>query len=155
MIVVSDTSPLTSLLQIGREGLLRDLYGSVIIPLAVERELRQAHANLPGFLKVVSARDRETVARLEVEIDAGEAEAITVAKELRADALLIDERRGRSVAAREGVPVIGLLGVLIVARKKGLIISLAQALESLENTADFRLAPDLKLRALREVGEQV
>ena len=54
MIVVSDTSPLTSLLQIRKEGLLFELYGTVIIPGAVERELRRAHAELPMFLKVVS-----------------------------------------------------------------------------------------------------
>ena len=73
MIVVSDTSPLTSLLQIGREGLLLDLYGSVIIPGAVERELRRAHAELPAFLKVVSAQNLESVSRLAREIDDGEA----------------------------------------------------------------------------------
>lgn len=153
MIVVSDTSPLTSLLQIGHERLLRDLYGNVIIPEAVERELRQCHTILPSFLKVVWAKDRETVARLENELDLGEAEAITVAKEVRADVLLIDERRGRSIAIREGIPVVGLLGVLIVAKKKGMIASLEQVLESLEKKADFRLATSLKFRALREVGE--
>ena len=155
MIVVSDTSPLTSLLQIGHEQLLPELYGNVIIPTAVERELRKAHSTLPPFLQVVSALDRETVARLETEIGEGEAEAIAVAKEVRADALLIDERRGRHVAQREGVPVIGLLGVLIVAKKRGLITRLAYVPDELESMADFRLSLDLKLRALREVGERV
>jgi predicted nucleic acid-binding protein len=153
MIVVSDTSPLTSLLQIGQESLLQGLYGTVIIPEAVERELRRTHTNLPPFLKVASARNREEVSRLESEIDTGEAEAIALAKEIHADALLIDEKRGRAVALREGVPVIGLLGVLIVAKKKHLITSLAKVLNELEQTSDFRLATDLKSRALREVGE--
>ena len=120
----------------------------------MERELRRAHSSLPAFLKVVAARDREKVARLEGEIDSGEAEAITVAKEFGADVLLIDEKRGRSVALREGVPVIGLLGVLIVAKKKGLINSLEHVLNDLTATADFRLAPQLKSRALRETGER-
>ena len=154
MIVVSDTSPLTSLLQIGHEHVLVDLYGQVIIPEAVERELRHANSRLPPFLKVVAARDRQKVERLEGEIDSGEAEAITLAMEIGADVLLIDEKRGRGVALREGVPVVGLLGVLIVAKKKGLINSLEQILDDLAATADFRLAPQLKSRALRETGER-
>jgi predicted nucleic acid-binding protein len=153
MIVVSDTSPLTSLLQINRESILVDLYDRVVIPQAVERELRLGHSMLPSFLKVVAAQDRDTVSRLRLELDPGEAEAIAVAQQLRADLLLIDERRGRAVASREGLPVVGLLGVLIVAKKKGLIRSLAELLSQLETTADFRLASPLKARALREVGE--
>jgi len=153
MIVVSDTAPITSLLQIGRERVLPDLYGNVIIPQAVERELRRAHLNLPAFLKIAAAQDREAVVRLQREIDVGEAEAIVVAKEVGADALLIDERRGRALARREGVPIIGLLGVLVVAKKKNLITSLAGVLTELEDIADFRFAALLKARALREVGE--
>ena len=154
MIVVSDTSPLTSLLQIGHERVLLDLYGSVVIPEAVERELRRGHPGLPTFLKVISPKNRETVARLALEIDSGEAEAIALAKEVQADVLLIDEKRGRTVALREGVSVIGLLGVLIVAKKKGVIASLERMLDDLERIADFRLAPDLKSRALHETGER-
>ena len=153
MIVLSDTSPLTSLLRIGRERLLCELYGTVIIPEAVERELRHSHAELPPFLKVVAPRDRAAVERLAREIDRGEAEAITLAKEADADALLIDDKRGRRVALREGVAIVGLLGVLIVARKKSLVASLKQVLDELEAKADFRLATELKLHALREVEE--
>ena len=153
MIVVSDTSPLTSLLRIGREHLLCELYGSVIIPAAVERELRCSHSDLPAFLKIITPQDKAAVERLAREIDLGEAEAITVAKEREADALLIDDKRGRRVALREGVPIVGLLGVLIVARKKNLIDSLRQVIEELEDKADFRLASELKLQALRVVGE--
>jgi uncharacterized protein len=153
MIVVSDTSAVTSLLQIGRAQLLADLYEHVAIPAAVERELRCHHPILPVFLSVSRVVDTTAVARLQLEIDRGEAEAIVLAKEIKADALLIDERIGRAVALREGVPIIGLVGVLIAAKRSALIPSLANLLDELEINADFRIAAHLKAGALRAVGE--
>ena len=61
------------------------------------------------------------LSRLLQEIDAGEAEAICVACELKADRLLIDEKLGRAVALREGLAIIGVVGVLVVAKQKELI----------------------------------
>ena len=153
MIVVSDTSALTSLLQISREDLLLRLYEEVKVPEAVEQELRRAHSSLPSWLQVISVRDRLAVTRLESQIDRGEAEAIVAMKEGHGDILLIDERRGRLVALREGVPFIGLVGVLVSARRLGHIASLTEVLNDLEFKADFRLAPRLKSEALRSVGE--
>ena len=111
MIVVSDTSPLTSLLTIGQIELLEKLFGSVVIPPAVADELRRRHQDWPPFIREVALSDRSSVARLSAKLHLGEAQAIVLAKELRADALLIDELVGRTVAQREGVPVVGLLGV--------------------------------------------
>src|SRR3989442_663968 len=98
MIVVSDTTAITSLLQIGRCDLLRQLYHEVLIPEAVRDELIAAHPALPVFLRVERAEDRVRVSRLQIELDLGEAEAISLAKERGADLLLIDENEGRRVA---------------------------------------------------------
>src|SRR5690349_17648045 len=108
MIVVSDTSPLTALLTVGEENLLRKLFAEVVIPMAVRDELLRSHPVLPEWLRVEAVENAAEAGRLSGLVDAGEAEAIELAKELRADWLLIDERKGRRVAMQEGVAVIGL-----------------------------------------------
>jgi len=153
MIVVSDTSAITSLLQIGREELLSRIYSDVFIPEAVRNELLMEHSAIPEFIRCRSASDRAEVQRLLAELDLGEAEAIILAKELKADELLIDETAGRRIAAREGVNVIGLLGVLLEAKGRGIISSVRQIAEELETKAGFRLSNAVKEMFFREAGE--
>jgi uncharacterized protein len=83
MIVVSDTSCISNLLTIGKADLLEKLFGEVIIPPAVEKELRRYHSAIPVFLKVVAPARIDLVARLSRELDSGEAEAISLACELK------------------------------------------------------------------------
>jgi hypothetical protein len=153
MIVVSDTSALTSLLQVGLEEILPRLFQEVAIPEAVERELRRAHPALPSFLLTIPVADRKLVDRLCRDLDQGEAEGIALILEKRGDLLLIDERKGRRVAQREGVLVIGLLGVLLQAKRRGVIPSLRETIAKLQTTAGFRISDALKTRLLNESGE--
>jgi predicted nucleic acid-binding protein len=153
MIVVSDTSAITSLIQIGRADLLPRLYSGVIIPEAVARELKRNHPSLPAFLQVVAVSDPARLAKFTGELDLGEAEAITLMIEGRGDLLLMDERVGRRVAMREGVRLIGLLGVLTEARRQGLLTSLRTEIDRLETIAGFRISDELKARVLRNSGE--
>jgi hypothetical protein len=153
MIVVSDTSAITALLQVGKEALLKELYGEVLIPETVEKELHQTHPFLPAFLRAARVLSRTEVERLGAELDLGEAEAIALAKERHADLLLMDELKGRRVALREGVPFIGLLGVLVVAKRTGRIASVRQLAAELEAVADFRLSDEVKAVAFRQAGE--
>ena len=112
MIVVSDTSPLTALLTVAQADLLPKLFGEVVVPEAVRNELLRTHPQLPAWLRVQTVKDAFQAGLFAQTVDAGEAEAIELARELRADHLLIDERKGRRLAVQEGIPVIGLLGVL-------------------------------------------
>lgn len=153
MIVVSDTSPITALLTIGHVQLLHDLYQSVRIPTAVAHELARSHVELPDFVRVVEVSDTRKVDALSAELDRGEAEAIVLAKELAADLLLIDETLGRAVAQREGVKIIGLMGVLLVAKRKKLLPSVCAVLDQLENKAGFYLSEEVKQHVLSEAGE--
>ena len=153
MIVVSDTSPLTALLTVGADGLLPQLFKEVIIPEAVRDELLACHSPLPSWLRVARASDAAQIAKYRAILDAGEAEAILLARELHADRLLIDERKGRKLAAQEGVPVIGLLGVVLLARRKGLIPSARALLLCLETEAGIYLSEDIRNQALKTVGE--
>ena len=153
MIVVSDTSVVTSLIHIGHLTLLQKLHGKVLIPRAVHQELVRSHQALPGFLEVREVFNREMVARLEAELDLGEAEAIVLAKEARADLLLIDEKLGRRVAVREGIRISGLMALLVDAKRRGLIGSIREIVGQLESKAGFRVSDAVKLESFREANE--
>jgi hypothetical protein len=153
MMVVSDTSPITSLIQIGRIELLERVYHEILIPEAVRAELFRTHPILPEFISCRAIANANEVRRLLVEVDLGEAEAIVLAKELHADQLLIDEAIGRRVAIREGVPVIGLLGVLLEGKGRGHIPSVREVTTELETVAGFRVAAVVKEIIFRAAGE--
>jgi uncharacterized protein len=111
MIVVSDTSPISNLAAIGQLELLQQLYGSVIIPTAVYQELLNSGETDPAVLAIQTVNWIETrsvanitlLQTLQNNLDIGEAEAITLAVELNADRLIVDERRGRNEAIRLGL----------------------------------------------------
>jgi len=86
-------------------------------------------------------------------VDRGEAEAIALAEELHADHLLIDERKGRRLAQTRGVPIVGLLGVILIAKRAQVIPSARSLLFRLEQEAGMYLDQDLKNTALKTVGE--
>lgn len=157
MIVVSDTSPLTYLHQIGRFALLSALYDQVIIPPAVQRELKEApqlHEDLDwSRLRVVEPKSLDAVASLAESLGPGEAEAIIVASELRADLLLIDEADGRVVAKRMGIPYTGLLGVLLEAKSRELLSAVSTELDRLQETTSFRIRPEVRQKVLQIAGE--
>ncbi|MGB3557770.1 MAG: DUF3368 domain-containing protein, partial [Geitlerinemataceae cyanobacterium] len=90
---------------------------------------------------------------LQIQLDPGEAEAISLALELNANRLLIDERLGRSIATQYGLKIRGILGLLINAKEQGLIQVLKPILDDLIDRAGFRVRQDLYDRILQEVGE--
>ena len=161
MIVVSDTSPLVNLAVVGQMDLLRALYTSIVVPPGVHDEVTVAGAGLPGAVEVRSlpwiecraVRDTALVAVLRSEIDRGEAEAIALARELGADLLLLDERKGRPAARRLGLPVIGLLGVLIEGRHKKIVPSVTTLLDRLISEAGFHVSEALYTTVVLSAGE--
>ena len=153
MIVVSDTSAITSRLQIGRVELLARIYGEVLIPSAVGRELAAFHTELPSFICEVPVTNPSACRDLLNMVDGGEAEAIVLARELKAEELLMDDAAGRRLATAEGLNVIGLLGVLLEAKALGLIPSLFDALDDLESKAGFYVSEPVRNLILREAGE--
>jgi len=161
LIVVSDTSPVLNLARIGRLDLLPSLYHQVLIPSAVYEELIRSKSDLPPAVEIVSqpwlivatANDQERVQELRGYLDPGEAEAIVLAIELRADLLLVDERRGRRVASAAGLAITGLLGVIATAKRDGLIDLAKPLLDELIQSARFWIGPDLYAGVLSELGE--
>ena len=163
MIVVSDTSAITNLAAINQLRLLPLLYQQVVIPEAVYRELVDIEPSVPGSAEVQAASwlevkliaNREVVERLQSEarLDPGESEAIALALELEADLLLIDERRGRAEANRLGIKITGLLGILVEAKRKHLIVAVKPLMDALIGTSDFRVSSALYNQILTIVNE--
>jgi predicted nucleic acid-binding protein len=138
-LVVADTGPLNYLHLIGQLEILPALYGEVLVPPAVLREMAHPHAppglrlvaqNPPPWLQV---RIPATVQFRDL-LDDGEAEAISLAVELRAQRLLIDERDGRRSALALGLHIRGTLGILEEASERRLL-DLAEALDALRQTS--------------------
>lgn len=161
MIVVSNTSPITNLAAVGQLNLLQQLYGTIIIPQAVYQELTSAGDTIPGatevqtfnWIQVQQVTNRTLVNSLLNQLHQGESEAIALAIELQADWLLIDEELGRKVAANNQLKFIGILGVLIEAKQRGLIPSVKSVLDNLINQAEFWVTEALYNRILQMAGE--
>jgi hypothetical protein len=153
VLIVSDTSAVSSLLQIERCDLLNILFGRVVVAPAVQSELLQFHASLPAFLEIGRIRDVLAVDALADELDRGEAESIVLAAECNADYLLIDEKRGRAAAKLRGLQIIGLLGVLLIAKREGQIASVAEVVADLESRAGFFVSSSLRQAVLVAAGE--
>jgi predicted nucleic acid-binding protein len=161
LIVVSDTSPILNLARIGRLDLLPALYQQVIIPEAVHAELTVSKRDLPPAIDLVSEpwlaiavpEDKALVQKLREDLDPGEAEAIVLAIEHRADLLLVDERRARRIATHAGLTVTGLLGTVARAKRTGLIPLAKPVLHELIHTARFWIGPELYQEFLKELGE--
>lgn len=147
-IIVSDTSPLHYLALIDETHILPELFGRVIIPQQVFDELQQPNTpdavkafakSLPTWLEVRSIQI--PIDSSLFHLDKGEQEAITLAIEIQADALLIDETKGRRAAKLHGLRVVGVLGVLLDASLAG-ICELETAFDKLRQT-NFRASESL------------
>ncbi|MBD1997934.1 DUF3368 domain-containing protein [Leptolyngbya sp. FACHB-541] len=156
MIVVSDTSALSNLALVDHLWLLKAIYQTVIIPDAVANELAAAsNPKIPTILQLNwiqtrSLNNPQLADQLQQErgLDVGEANAIALALELEADDLLIDERLGRQEALRLGLSIIGILGILLLAKHRGIILQVQPVMDTLIDQAGFRISPQLYHRVL-------
>lgn len=125
MIVVSDTTPLISLLKINKIDLLEKLFGEVMIPEAVfneltaddrfQQEAEQIRQKKFFIVKSVMNSEATSLLRRATGLDRGESEAIVLTDEWKADLLLMDEAKGRSVSVQMGLRVMGTIGILMAA----------------------------------------
>jgi predicted nucleic acid-binding protein len=161
MIIVSNTSPITNLSAIGKLDILQQLYSKIIITPEVFEELTQWGDAIPGakevkianWIEVQSANNISLIESLQNELDTGESSAIALALELNADWLIIDEQLGRQVAIDSNLRITGILGILIEAKRQGLIPLVKPILDDLINIASFWVNPSLYNRILAMVRE--
>jgi predicted nucleic acid-binding protein len=156
MIVVSDTTPIHYLVLIGATHLLPGIFGRVFTPSAVIGELLHPRApeevriwanNLPGWLTI-----QDPTRTIPSKLGAGESAAISLALELKADRILIDDRDGSRIATRNGLNVAGTLAILEEAAKRGLI-GIEEKLTELKKS-NFRASEALYQAVVGRVREQ-
>ena len=139
MKVVSDSRPLINLAKVGQFILLQDLFHNIMIPPEVFEEVVVRGVGQPGAGETYTAQwivrgviEQPDIANLlSAELDRGEAEAIALALQERADWLLIDERVGRRFAQRAGLQVKGTLGILLEGVRRNVIHDLQPVLDTL------------------------
>ena len=155
MIVVADTSPPLHLGRIGRLDLLPTVVGRVIVPRTVWNELThpETRADVSAALRSAGWIDVvDDPAAQDLGLDPGETAAILLAEGMHADALLIDERRGRAAAIARWISVIGTLGVVAGARRMGALERAAPVVAELRADG-FWLSDALVAEFLRGLGE--
>jgi predicted nucleic acid-binding protein len=128
--IVSNTTPIISLLKIGKLQILKDLYGTISIPQEVFNEIeagksKEFYADLSKieWIKIEKIQNIKSLSYF-LDLDKGEAEAIILATEIEADLIILDETLGRFHAKHAGLKVTGTAGILIKAKNSGYITKL-------------------------------
>ncbi len=165
VIVVSDTSAISNLIQIDQLSLLIKLFPEIVVPPTVYREVMQLskfdisvdqfiNAHSEGQIKIHEiVNPLDELFELRSFLDEGEAEAIILAQEIKADWLLIDERLSRKAATERGLSVIGLLGVLRLAKQEKIVSHVKPLLNDLKDKAGFWFSDKLYQEILQSVNE--
>lgn len=139
MIIVSDTTPISELAKVGYLDLLPQIFNQVVIPKGVFDELQMGEhpatklvKNL-SWLEVIEVTNKQLVEDLQKssKLDLGESEAIALAEEMKASQLLIDEKAARKVALARKLPLIGTMGILLLAKRRGLLDNVTEVLDQL------------------------
>ena len=161
MIVVADTSVILNLALVGQAELLAVLFREVLVPPSVGSEfarLAESHGRfaglrLPAWVRVQEPAAIPAALAFHGELHPGETEALALALEIHADGVLIDEAAGRAVALELGLTPIGVLGILVRAKRRGQLAAIAPVVDALLQRAQFRASPDLVREVLRLAGE--
>lgn len=160
-LVIADSSPIICLSRLANFEILRDLYGSLLIPDEVYREVVEDGAGMPGSVELAAAdwveqrrvSEKSPLYRsLCAELDRGEAAALVLAMDVGADLVLMDDLPGRRAARELTIPVKGTLGIIVAARLEGLITEARPLIDALQQKG-ARLSPRIVQRALRAAGE--
>lgn len=152
MRAVSNSSPLIALEKIHQMELLRDLFSTVTVPPAVALEIAPT-VELPSWIQVYPLRSMVDSRTVRSSFGPGESEAISLSLELRPDRVILDDEPARRLAQKLGLNVIGTLGLLLSAKRHGLIPGLRPQLDALVATGFF-IGPELYDQVLDLAGER-
>ena len=157
--IVSNTTPIISLLKLDRLELLQQLYSQVNIPSAVYMEIEAGKSkgyykdlSTINWINIIEIQDKQAI-KYFLDLDAREAEAIVLATELEADLIILDEKLGRFHAKHADLKVTGTIGILIKAKTEGLVNELKPLLNELTEK-EVWISEKLKREILTIVGEE-
>jgi predicted nucleic acid-binding protein len=159
--IVSNTTPLSNLIQLQLLTLLGDLWGVVSIPMAVQHELERGSAFLGNWqdaegasaIQVREVPSDPLTQQFLLSLHLGEAEALTLAIREHVSLFLCDDLDARRAANHHGIPVTGTLGLLLKAKQEGLIPEVLPYLERLRQEVRFWFTDDL-YRQLQELANE-
>jgi predicted nucleic acid-binding protein len=156
--VISNTTPILSLLKIGKLHLLKELYGNVTVPMAVFQEIERGkekpyyqNLTLLDWIDIQGIKNQDARAYF-IDLDEGEAEVLILAKEQNAELVIMDEILGRRYAQQLGFNLTGTIGILLKAKEKGLIESLKALLTELTEKGTW-LSPKLISKTIKLANE--
>jgi len=158
MIIVCDSSPIIALALCDQLELLDKLFNDILIPQEVYNETTKEGKEPTPIIrewakgKVIEVINRQSVNKFNEILDKGESEAIALYLEKSADYLLIDEKKGRKIAIENEIKIIGSIGVLIMAKREGLIQSIKPSLDIIRHSST-RISNFLYEQALKIVDE--
>ena len=143
--IISNTSCLITLERIERMNILRDLYNEIIIPKKVEEEFGGKLAN---WIRIYQTSDVKTLKVLKTIVDDGEAEVIILGTEIKDSLLILDDLKARGIAKGLEIKITGTLGVLLKAKRRGIIKSIKDVLDDLKE-AEFRMSENLQDKMIK------
>lgn len=146
--------PLIALARIDRLVLVPAILESILIPPAVAREIAPSISDIPTWVTVQPPAGRSSALAARGRLGEGEREAIALAIDVSATAILLDDLPARRVALAAGLNVIGTLGLLLEAKRTGHVGNIRAELDKLLDTSFF-LSPQLYDELLRMAGEHV
>jgi predicted nucleic acid-binding protein len=158
MVIVSDASPVIALALCDNLDILDKLFNKVCIPQAVFNELIVPHKLKANEItewarnRIVPVKNTAAVTALSLNLDPGESEALALYWESAADYLLIDDKKGRIIAARNGIQTVGTIGVLLSAKQRGCLALVKPSLDILVSNG-FRISDILYQQILKRAGE--
>jgi len=147
--IISDTSCLIILSNIGELDLLHKVYGSIVTTAEIATEFGET---LPEWVIIENVVDKYKQQLLEMQIDKGESSAIALALETPGSTVILDDYKARKIAEQLGVNFTGTIGVIIKAKLNGIIPSIKPILAKIKET-DFRLSIDIERQALNDANE--
>lgn len=157
--IISNTTPILSLLKIDKLNLLKELYGIVIVPFAVYQEIEEGkekpyYQDLTSldWIEIRNIKNPNSREYL-IDLDDGEAEVLVLAKEINADLVILDEIMGRRYAKRFEINLTGTIGILLKAKENELITSIKNLMSELVEKGTW-LNPKLISKAIKMANEE-
>lgn len=147
--IISDTSCLIILTNIGELELLHHLYGQITTTLDIATEYGET---LPDWIEIVNVADKSKQQLLELQIDKGESSAIALALETPGCTIILDDHKARKIANQLGLTYTGTIGIVVKAKLQGLIPSIKPIIAKIKQS-DFRLSAEIELQALKQANE--
>ena len=163
--IISNTGPIIALMIIGKLDILKQLFDEILIPYEVHQELLQGKSvkDFAGLMRIAVYGQKDWIKVQELQtslnpalkgvLDAGEASVIQLASDIKANIVLIDERKARKIAkSMYGLNVVGTAKILVEAKKRGIIDTVKNLLDEMRD-GGYWLGDNIVHRILKEAGE--